>query len=71
MKPSLALIMGKGAPKGPPMPDDKAAPPSPDDEATEGSGDEAAYAKLVVDALKDGDEAGAADALVELVRACK
>ena len=73
MKGGLALILGKGPPPkgGAPMSDDK-APPMTDDESAEGEGggDEKQYAKLVVDALKDGDDGGAADALVELVKAC-
>jgi hypothetical protein len=70
MKPGgLAIILGKGPPPkgGGPMPD---AAPAPDDESSEG-GDEKEYAKLVISAIKDGDDAGAADALVSMMKACK
>lgn len=56
--------------KDAPMPDEEAIEAAPDSETGEG-GDEAQYAKLVIDAIKDGDDAGAASALVELVRCCK
>ena len=45
---------------------------SPDSESSEDEGGDAKeYAKLVVSAIKDGDDEGAADALVSLVRCCK
>lgn len=73
MKGGLALILGKASPPkdGGAMPSDK-APPMADDESAEGEGggDEKQYAKLVVSAIKDGDDDGAADALVSLVKAC-
>lgn len=53
------------------MPDDEAEEASPDSESAEGEGGEREYAKLVIDAIKDGDDSGAADALVSLVRCCK
>lgn len=73
MKAGLAIIMGKAGPpkSGPPMPSDKSEPAMPDDEAAEGDDDAKQYAKLVIDALKDGDDEGAANALVSLVRGCK
>lgn len=68
----LLAILGKGAPKGAPMPDDEAEEPSPDSESGEGEGGDAKeYAQLVISAMKDGDDAGAADALVSMVKACK
>lgn len=75
MKGGLALLLGgkpkgMGMSKGAPMPDEEAIEAAPDSEAGEG-GDEQSYAKLVIDAMKDGDDAGAASALVELVRCCK
>lgn len=75
MKGGLALLLSKGPPPkggGPmPMKDDEAAESSPDSESAEGEGgDEQQYAKLVISAMKDGDDAGAADALVSLVKSC-
>ena len=70
----LLAILGKGPPPkgGGPMPDDESTEPMSDDESAEGEGgDMKEYAKLVVDAIKDGDTDGAADALVSLVRCCK
>lgn len=75
MKGGLALLLG-GKPKGmgmskdAPMPDDEAIEAAPDSEAGEG-GTKSAYAKLVIDAMSDGDSEGAAKALVELVNCCK
>jgi len=69
----LLAILGKGMPPkgGGPMPDDEEAEESaPASEKGEGS-DAKEYAKLVVSAIKDGDDEGAADALVSLVRCCK
>lgn len=69
----LLAILGKGPPPkgGGPMPDDESSEPMPDSESSEGEGGDAKeYAKLVVDAIKDGDDAGASDALVSLVHAC-
>ncbi len=72
----LLAILGKGSPsKGggsmPPPPDSEEEM-SPDSESSEDEGGDAKeYAKLVVSAIKDGDDEGAADALVSLVRCCK
>ena len=68
----LLAILGKGSPSkgGGPMPDDEEAEESaPASEKGEG-GDAKEYAKLVISALKDGDEETAADALVSLVKCC-
>lgn len=63
------ILGGKPSSKGMgPPEDEEMTEESPD---SEGGGDEQAYAKLVIDAMKDGDDAGAASALVELVRNCK
>lgn len=69
----LLAILGKGPPpKGGGLKPDEADEPMPDSESSEGEGGEAKeYAKLVVSAIKDGDDDGAADALVSLVRCCK
>lgn len=71
MKGGLAILLGKAAPPkgGPPMPDDEAEEPMPDSEASEDSSAKQ-YAKLAVDAIKDGDDAAAVDALMGLWR-CK
>jgi len=78
MKGALALLLG-GKPSKSSVPpkmggmsdDEETEEQSPDSESGEGEGSEAQYAKLVIDAMKDGDDAGAAKALVELVRCCK
>lgn len=74
MKGGLALILGKAMPtkSGKAMPDDESEESMPDSEEAEGEGGDAkAAASLVISAIKDGDDAGAADALVSLVRCCK
>lgn len=71
MKPQgLLAVLGKGLPSkgGAPIP--KAEEPIEETEETEG-GDSKEYASLVISALKDGDDEGAAEALESLVRACK
>ena len=70
MKGLALLLGGKAGPKGPALPENETTETGPDDEEAEG-GTKSAYAKLVIDAMSDGDSEGAAKALVELVNCCK
>jgi hypothetical protein len=66
---ALALLLG-GKPKGP-VEEDSEGTYKEDDEGAEDTADAAAIAKIVIDSFRDGDDDGAAKALVELVKHCK
>lgn len=66
-KPSLALVIAAGKPKGKPEGDDEAA--EGEEESDDGS--YAAAADELFDALKSGDREAFADALRAAVMSCK
>lgn len=71
-KPSMAVMIGLGRSR-PPSDDDESAEDLPDDEMDEGedySDERSRFAQDLLDAVKDGDAAGVADALEQFVRAC-
>lgn len=68
MRGGLALLLS-GKPKGPAEEDEDGT--YVEDEGAEDTADAAAIAKIVIDSFRDGDDEGAAKALVELVKHCK